>query len=246
MAFDLGPFAAFDEDVTLWSIRAFYIFAAYAIIIVRFIPDLRRRFLDYGARSSTSNGPSSNKSALPKWVTIQLDPVLDWLADMTVPHSWFTHFYLCSAACSAYWLYQHFHHIQDLVSSSNLVMKSSWEARSMICMVLLQLQSLRRLYECIVVAKKSRARMWVGHYAIGLAFYLVTNVAVWIETSESANVLPMFPPIRRLCFQYLHTVTSCGRHPKSDVQRELSISRACCCSQCGTHNFVHRCVSVQL
>src|SRR5947209_2671806 len=90
-----------DADMLTWAVRAFYILSAYAIIVVRFIPDLKHRFLDYGARSAGSKRHEVKDSALPRWVRIQFDPVLDWLADVTVPHSWFTHFYFCSTVCSA-------------------------------------------------------------------------------------------------------------------------------------------------
>lgn len=42
-------------------------------------------------------------------------------------------------------------------------------------------QGVRRLYESIVFAKPSTSTMWIAHYIIGISFYLVTSVAVWIE-----------------------------------------------------------------
>lgn len=182
------PIASWDPEYLLWSIRAFYIFAAYAILIVRFIPDLNRRFLDYGPRAADAEKKPSESSALPRWVRIQFDPVFDWLADLTVPHAWFTHFYICSSICSAFWLYQ-LQFPRILLQTASRQAIASQHGRVACCMILLQVQGFRRLYECLFIAKTSKSRMWIGHYLIGLAFYLVTNVAVWIELSESTSNL---------------------------------------------------------
>lgn len=183
----VSPFD-FKYDVIVWAVRAFYIFAIYAIIIVRFIPDLKVRFLDYGARTSASPLAQRNlkhESALPRWMRIQFDPALDWHAEQTVPHDWFTHFYLICFSCSAYWIFHHGKVLEAMITKPDAMQSAaSWEGRTFIAMVLLQLQALRRLYECLVIAKPSKSRMWIGHYAIGVAFYLVTNIAVWIEPSE--------------------------------------------------------------
>lgn len=175
-----------SDDVALWSVRSFYIFAIYAIIIVRFIPDLKVRFLDYGARSSVSGREALKyESALPRWFRVQFDPVLDWLTDQTVPHDYFAHFYLICNICSSYWMFQHASVLEAMfVDPHHSQVIASWEGRTFIAMLLLYLQSLRRLYECMFVAKSSQSRMWVGHYAIGIAFYLVTNIAIWVEPSE--------------------------------------------------------------
>lgn len=179
-----------DPDVLVWSVRAFYIFAAYAIIIVRFIPDLRDRFLDYGARSDASTSNARTKDTFfPRWFRIQFDPVLDWLAEMTVPHSWFYHFYLCSTVCSAIWIYVYFQSFLDDAAGFNLQAVADWNSRAFLGLLLMQFQGLRRLYECLVVAKLSQSRMWVGHYLIGIAFYLVTNIAIWLETGKSKTQL---------------------------------------------------------
>lgn len=177
-------FKLVDPDLAIWTIRAFYIFAGYAILVVRLIPDFRHRFLEYGARSDKSKQKSSHQSALPQWFRIQVDPVLDLLANITVPHGWFTHFYVCSTVCSAYWLVcsKNLFHCYHAGFRQNMF--GSWEYRTLICMVLLQVQGLRRLYECVVIAKSSKSRMWIGHYFIGVAFYLVTNVAIWIEPGK--------------------------------------------------------------
>jgi 3-oxo-5-alpha-steroid 4-dehydrogenase 3 len=43
------------------------------------------------------------------------------------------------------------------------------------------LQGTRRLYESITLAKPSKAKMWVGLWVIGVAYYIVMGIAVWVE-----------------------------------------------------------------
>lgn len=47
--------------------------------------------------------------------------------------------------------------------------------------VMLLIQSARRLYECLDLPSSSESQMFVGHWAMGMAFYAATSVAVWIE-----------------------------------------------------------------
>lgn len=42
-------------------------------------------------------------------------------------------------------------------------------------------QGTRRLYECLEISKPSSSRMWVGHWLVGVWFYLSVTVAIWIE-----------------------------------------------------------------
>lgn len=47
--------------------------------------------------------------------------------------------------------------------------------------LLLLLQSIRRLAECVLFSRPTNARMWLGHWAMGLLFYLGIGIAVWLE-----------------------------------------------------------------
>lgn len=42
-------------------------------------------------------------------------------------------------------------------------------------------QGSRRLYECLAISSPSTSKMWFGHWALGLLFYIGTGLAVWIE-----------------------------------------------------------------
>lgn len=178
-------FRSIDPDIVLWTVRSFYIFASYAILIVRLIPDLRYRFLDYGARSNTAQKTYVVKSStFPRWVRIQIDPLLDMAADTTVPHNWFYHFYIVSTICTALWSGIILRNHEPQLLSASWGLNNIWESRTKLCMLLMEIQGLRRLYECLFMSKPSKSRMWIGHYCIGIAFYLVTNVAIWLEPGE--------------------------------------------------------------
>jgi 3-oxo-5-alpha-steroid 4-dehydrogenase 3 / polyprenol reductase len=43
------------------------------------------------------------------------------------------------------------------------------------------LHGVRRLYETMFLQNASSARMWIGHYLVGCAFYLVVSITVFIE-----------------------------------------------------------------
>ena len=90
---------------------------------------------------------------------------------------------------SAFWGYQ-------LITRGSLL---RWLARQTHCSLdnsmplgrvyllwaLMAIQGSRRLYESVVFMKPSKATMPVSIYLIGLAYYLVVSVGVWIEGSAT-------------------------------------------------------------
>jgi len=112
--------------------------------------------------------------------------ILDYLASWTVPHSFFTHFYVTSVLSSAFWATQllsrgpAFRAVAARVSDEHL--QQSMSLNQIIwCWVLMAIQGCRRLYECIAISKPSSSRMWFVHWLLGIAFYVATNLALWIE-----------------------------------------------------------------
>lgn len=124
-----------------------------------------------------------------------------------VPHSWFWHFYLLSVSWSAFWAWQ--------FSTRGTVLGSlaEWEAKTarppapgqdvdeakelgrvFAAWVMMALQGLRRLYECGVITKAgAKSPMWIVHWGLGLAFYTVMSVSIWIQGSgESYLISPFF------------------------------------------------------
>ncbi|KAK5152653.1 hypothetical protein LTS14_008187 [Recurvomyces mirabilis] len=47
--------------------------------------------------------------------------------------------------------------------------------------LLLLLQGSRRLYESLEFSRPSKSRMWIGHWMIGVGFYMATSIAIWVE-----------------------------------------------------------------
>jgi 3-oxo-5-alpha-steroid 4-dehydrogenase 3 len=93
--------------------------------------------------------------------------LLDYAATFQVPHKWFTHFYVLSAACSLFWGWR----LQIWSASGQL--QVAWS--------LMLLQGIRRMLESNAYTSTSKSRMWFAHWLLGLIFYLTINVAIWIE-----------------------------------------------------------------
>ena len=160
-------------NLIVLGLRAFYIASSIAILIVRLVPELRARFLSYGARDDRHRG-KSHEGIRPGGG----GQILDFFATFQVPHAWFIHFYAVSVASSIACLYL----FRDggYLAAHGEHFASRLPPR--VCAVLMLIQGSRRFLECLLVTKASASsHMWLGHYAIGLAFYVATNIAIWIE-----------------------------------------------------------------
>ncbi|KAF2009267.1 hypothetical protein BU24DRAFT_380691 [Aaosphaeria arxii CBS 175.79] len=160
-------------------LRAFYLAASAIILVIQALPALSSRFLAYGSRATptptSSSSSSSSSTSAPEQPTAKptsafpFAQFLDYLATLTVPHNYFTHFYILSVLCSLIWGYLLF------LPSPFPSFQLSW--------LLMLLQGVRRLLEshAYTSSSSSKSRMWFGHWVLGLAFYLTVNIAVWIE-----------------------------------------------------------------
>ena len=162
--------------LVIWTIRAFYLLSSFAILTVGRVPALADSFLAYGARSEQEVNEDNEKSAKQNRPLVGIK-LLDCLATFTVPHTWFKHFYVFSLSCSLV-LCSMFYYL-DYVEAA--VLQGQNLDIAVFCSLLMLLQGSRRLLECIYVTRPGSSRMWIGHYAIGLAFYFVTNIAVWVD-----------------------------------------------------------------
>ena len=66
----------------------------------------------------------------------------------------------------------------------------------MLAWAMLTVQGSRRLYECLAFSQPSKSQMWVGHWVLGIGFYIGTSVAIWIEGIRKFESLD-FPPCQR-------------------------------------------------
>ena len=142
---------------------------------------MRSRFLDYGARSVLSSSAQREKDAASKKTT----NVLDSLADVQVPHSWFTSFYYTCVSCSILWLVDYTlgspvasHLIYPSISTSRPSMSFP---QVLLTWLAISTQGSRRLYESYAFARPSQSTMWVAHWALGIYFYSALSMAVWVE-----------------------------------------------------------------
>ncbi|EME48490.1 hypothetical protein DOTSEDRAFT_141569 [Dothistroma septosporum NZE10] len=170
-------------------LRAAYLGAAASVLVVFAIPATRSRFLDYGPRNAKRGTVEKEHGAQGKTVKADggvLSDLLDTLAKVRVPHSWFTSFYAVSSILSLLWAAEllvkgpGFRAIAQYVPDGS---RSMTFQQVMVVWVMMLAQGSRRLYECMVIAKPSSSEMWVGHWALGIFFYVATSVAVWVEGS---------------------------------------------------------------
>lgn len=101
-----------------------------------------------------------------------MEGLLDYAASFQVPHNYFTHFYVVSAASSLFWGWK----------------LRLWDADGQLPVVwaLMLLQGVRRLAESSVYTSSSKSSMLFVHWIQGLLFYLAANVAVWVELQTDA------------------------------------------------------------
>ena len=112
--------------------------------------------------------------------------ILDLLATLKVPHSYFQHFYFVSVVSSLFWGVQLISkgRILQYICQNALPADSS---RSMsidqvaLTWSLMTIQGVRRLLESSLLAKSSTSKMWFVHWLLGIAFYLAVGVSIWIE-----------------------------------------------------------------
>ncbi|QDS74048.1 hypothetical protein FKW77_009208 [Venturia effusa] len=175
----------------VFFIRAFFVMEAATILLILFIPACRQRFLSYGPRGTNTaqkDDPNRRSTTVHEDNPIRaIQLFLDELATYTVPHAWFLHFYALSVASSLFWAYQITTHgylfatLTNWTDNENAHMTS---AQTLIIWWCFLIQGFRRLVECIQ-GPKSTSRMWIGHWFVGIGFYLLANVATWIEGCKS-------------------------------------------------------------
>ncbi|KAL2354630.1 putative 3-oxo-5-alpha-steroid 4-dehydrogenase [Cryomyces antarcticus] len=181
------------------AIRGLFISLSLAVLTVNIVPAFRNRFLEYGSRASIPDSKEAYSkhedcgkslrdpsSRLPNNVFLQ---VLDTVAALRVPHSWFMSFYVVSVSASLFWASQIVVH-GPFFTFFSLATRKTPPASTTVHQVVLTwslmlLQGCRRLYECLTLSKPSTSKMWIGHWILGILFYLAMNVAVWVEGASA-------------------------------------------------------------
>ena len=114
--------------------------------------------------------------------------ILDKISNVQAPHGYFKHFYICSVLSSVFWAFQILNK-GDILRSVASMTDSSGSAKSMsinqifLLWSFMFLQGIRRLIESVFVTKNSASKMWFVHYVLGIGFYMVMGITIWIEGS---------------------------------------------------------------
>jgi 3-oxo-5-alpha-steroid 4-dehydrogenase 3 len=148
----------------------YFLLTSFGVIVVRIIPSLRAAFIPYG-----------------KTLTVQKsESLLQWLANITVPKAWFWHYYFVSVVLSGFWGTQF---VTCSLDSSLCVsdLLARVDGRTILVWAMMSIQGYRRLYESLYVQKASSARMWIGHYLVGNAFYVTMSIAVLADRTPRAE-----------------------------------------------------------
>ena len=120
--------------------------------------------------------------------------VLDTVSNVQVPHGYFKHLYILSVLSSVFWAVQILNKGNILRSVAGM-MDSNGSAKSMsmnqifLLWSFLLLQGIRRLFESVFVMKPSASKMWIVHYVLGLGFYMIMGITVWIEGAGMSSRL---------------------------------------------------------
>ncbi|KAF3354124.1 putative helicase [Verticillium dahliae VDG1] len=164
--------------------QAFFAIATITALSVQLIPKASQSLLlDYGPRATQAKHGAPGDRTEWLYTSVRL------VTAVQVPHSWFNHFYAASVAASAFWAYQYFAGRSLLLAiiTKQAAVEGPSMGKEQVWLVwsLMALQGGRRLFECFYVMKPSRSKMWLGHWALGLIYYLDMSVAIWIEGSRS-------------------------------------------------------------
>ena len=196
--------------------QAFYVLSAAGVLVTAAAPREARALLaDYGARKAAgvviagegghrgSGGKNGNGNGKEMEKEREKERGKDWLVKLVaratswgqVPHSWFSAFYGLSVACSVFWLVQY-------LADGNVIRwiafrqagaadePSTTLVQVAVAWVMLFLQAVRRIYEHLAIVGPSKSTMWFVHWLLGLGFYLVLSLAVWVEGSSTSQLSP--------------------------------------------------------
>lgn len=171
--------------------QAFFVLSAAAVLAVAATPPSARGLLtQYGARNST---PTKNGGAQTEAEVDRFTRFIGWATSIGhVPHSWFMHFYVLSVSSSIFWA-QQYAYSGTILESLAKVQTAQSSAPSMtlhqvqLTWLLMALQGARRLYECMFVMPASSSKMWIVHWLLGCAYYLIMGISVWIEGSSESK-----------------------------------------------------------
>lgn len=144
------------------------------------IPSFREHIMNYGSRTVPQTSTTSRTARQDS----KLARILEYVGSFQVPHTWFTHYYVTSVASSVFWAFQLYTQgraFEFLASFSNPRPPTMSMDQVFLAWLLMAIQGMRRLYESIAFTRPSQSRMWAGMWIIGMVFYVLMGISVWIE-----------------------------------------------------------------
>ena len=173
--------------------QVFYVLASAAVLAVAALPvSVRHLLTQYGARGTRVNASRSETEVGAAARTSDSDVFTNfvaWVTSSNIPHSWFTHFYVLSVCCSVFWAVEYLGHgtLMEIIArqqdSAEGPRSSMSSNQVVLAWFLMALQGFKRVYECYAVMKPSSSRMLIFHWFLGIGFYFVTSIAIWVEGS---------------------------------------------------------------
>lgn len=163
-------------------ISVIYLTFVISIISIKLIKPLNDLLL-YGKTSTTSTR-SSSSSQIPSVIK----QIIQYVStNLTVPKSWFTHFYITLFTLTTLIYLQQLTYNHQLNDTSN----NQITYKNMIIIEkLLWIQGLRRLIECLTITNFSpTARMNIAHYLIGMAHYILVSLGCYLGLQTSYSTV---------------------------------------------------------
>eukprot|EP00090_Calanus_glacialis_P009342 TRINITY_DN17721_c0_g1_i3.p1 TRINITY_DN17721_c0_g1~~TRINITY_DN17721_c0_g1_i3.p1 ORF type:complete len:307 (-),score=74.95 TRINITY_DN17721_c0_g1_i3:117-1037(-) len=213
----------------VWSVLIFFtIFMIFYSGVISLLEDhLPTVVLELFHYGKTLNGPV--KSSL--------------VSIISVPKSYFTHFYIFSSVYIPTLLYLSLSHYTtnipvspSVISGLDLVCSSSRSVNTnpisiTLVLILMTLQIFRRLYECVFINQRSSSTMNITHYIVGFAHYFcagsgyVCEAPGFVSGSSFSSTLTMSSlPISSLIFSLLFIIAWCYQLETHKIFAQLKIS----------------------
>lgn len=181
--------------------QSIFLLAAIAILSLQILlpGDARSIVMDYGARRDGRQKQQRSSSRL-RLLLVRIVGLATSYGQ--VPHAWFWHFYLVSTGLSVFWAWQFLTRgsvMGVLVETQQEQQGPSAElGRVFLAWAMMAAQGSRRLLECFWVTRPGRTPMWFMHWVLGLLFYTVMSVAVWVEGSGESFIIYSSPSLNCL------------------------------------------------
>ncbi|CAG8640388.1 6279_t:CDS:2 [Dentiscutata erythropus] len=174
----------------LFLIRLFYIIIITSAIIISNFRSLKISILSYGKFGTSTQFTAKNQ-------------IEAYIQNLTVPKQWFKHYYIVGTLWAAFLItdviilqnrnrgyFAWFVQIFDSAEKYELDYFKEPVTECIIGLVIIQVQTVRRMYECFFIERPSvGAKMHIGLYLLGLAFYIATGLSVFIEGIGNFGIL---------------------------------------------------------